>query len=958
MPNLMREEEVPFATTEADFNSFLSEIQLKWRNETGTSRRSCIYTKDSERTMRRKRQKDREYMDREGKKLREITDIFRVIRTGTSTVVASCQNVALDSIVQSKAVIMLGEAAHPERPKTSVGMHQLVALRSAEVDALIAHPRNAQSAFAQRPAFESLRLLCISSYLDMLLDDTGKMEASATIASIILKKDGPYAARCIRNWAKEFVATGSLAPLRQGQHVKHRSILADEDIALKTQAFARSLPRNQRFLHKIKHHLEQEILPEETGLFLRVNEKTLDNYMHKWGFSFDKNKQDVYIDGHERDDVQNYRAEFTKRMMNYRKRMDTFEGISLENVIAPTLRPGLRKLVHVTHDESTFSANDDGSMSWQQAGHHDIAPKGDGRSIMVTDFFCACHGSLKLRNEHSANAAGKNEARIILHFGANAEGYWTHEHLVAQLKDKAIPIFEQLHPGCQGVFTFDNSTNHSAMSKDALRAGRMTLGPKIEKKWRFRDGWYLKDGAIVQQPICAQREDGTIEAKDIRAILQERQLWRPSLRLDCKKNCMPSDGSCCARHLLAVQPDFRLQKRAVPETVEDAGHICEMFPKFHCELNFIERIWATSKKVARRDCDYSFDSLKQRVPRILDEIHLSLIRKLSRKCWDYMQAYAEGCDYFGALKQIKIYKSHRRISSARLPDTLANPSSSADESSRLVSREDSPQAIETREIAKSNAEIVPAERLLQPAAVSSPFSYMPTGMANLGNTCFMNAMVQCFLSSPPVTRLLSLPTNHQRACACSLCVLSGLWFHYGVTQTLRPELLKPVLREAGWTLGPQRDPLEFLEILLRPAELMTLFSNTFEETQTCQKCGKTKKSMVHRSFIPVDVQSLPIETQVQISRHTIDHHICSDCQMTQPHDEMVSIAGIGEILCLYFVQVDFGHGLQGCPMTTSLKFPASMTLCVNSQTIIYRLCSVLLISGVDNNGNCIRSGLW
>ncbi|RHZ82962.1 hypothetical protein Glove_102g93 [Diversispora epigaea] len=60
------------------------------------------------------------------------------------------------------------------------------------------------------------------------------------------------------------------------------------------------------------------------------------------------------------------------------------------------------------------------------------------------------------------------EARYYLQPGKNQEGYWTFEHLMEQIKSKVIPIFETKFPNTTTVFTFDNSTNHAAYTKDAL----------------------------------------------------------------------------------------------------------------------------------------------------------------------------------------------------------------------------------------------------------------------------------------------------------------------------------------------------------------------------------------------------------------------------------------------------------------------------------------------------------
>ncbi|CAG8601201.1 89_t:CDS:2 [Scutellospora calospora] len=164
----------------------------------------------------------------------------------------------------------------------------------------------------------------------------------------------------------------------------------------------------------------------------------------------------------------------------------------------------------------------------------------------------------------------------------------------------------------------------------------MTLHPKVEKDYNFKDGWFIRDH---------------------RKILEERDLWSGQ-KLDC--NQKESNG-CCARHILIMQADFLKQKTSIAESVEAAGHIFELYPKFHCECNFIERYWGAAKQTARHQCDYSYAQLQIRVPKILDNIPLSIIRRFNCKAWRYIEAYANGLEGKDAERAVKQFKSHRRI---------------------------------------------------------------------------------------------------------------------------------------------------------------------------------------------------------------------------------------------------------------------------------------------------------
>ena len=67
-----------------------------------------------------------------------------------------------------------------------------------------------------------------------------------------------------------------------------------------------------------------------------------------------------------------------------------------------------------------------------------------------------------------------------------------------------------------------------------------------------------------------------------------------------------------------------------------------LLPKFHCELNPIERCWAFPKRyICERPVD-KVSSLKERIRERLSSLDKTLIRKIFRKARGYERAYREG----------------------------------------------------------------------------------------------------------------------------------------------------------------------------------------------------------------------------------------------------------------------------------------------------------------------------
>ena len=121
------------------------------------------------------------------------------------------------------------------------------------------------------------------------------------------------------------------------------------------------------------------------------------------------------------------------------------------------------------------------------------------------------------------------------------------------------------------------------------------------------------------------------------------------------------------RNLLSGMDDFKYEKTKVEKYLCGRQHKAIFIPKFHCELNPIERCWGHAKRYTREHCDYTFAGLERTINPALNSVSLDLIRKFFRKVREIMQAYREG--YTPGLElelALKKYKSHRRVSGVSL----------------------------------------------------------------------------------------------------------------------------------------------------------------------------------------------------------------------------------------------------------------------------------------------------
>ena len=145
----------------------------------------------------------------------------------------------------------------------------------------------------------------------------------------------------------------------------------------------------------------------------------------------------------------------------------------------------------------------------------------------------------------------------------------------------------------------------------------------------MRDGWW--NGKSQKMNFAL------VIPKGMRVLLKERGIDTNKMNADMM------------REVLGNHPDFKNEKSRIERfLVEEKGHIMYMLPKFHCELNPIERVWAQAKRYSKAYCNYSIVSLRNIIYPALDSVTLENIQKHFRKVRHYM---------FAVFQEVQVWRS-------------------------------------------------------------------------------------------------------------------------------------------------------------------------------------------------------------------------------------------------------------------------------------------------------------
>ena len=132
----------------------------------------------------------------------------------------------------------------------------------------------------------------------------------------------------------------------------------------------------------LKNYIENEVFPS-LGIERKktICEKTAWRWLKKLGWHCKEWKKDIYVDGHEREDVVQYRQTiFLPMMKELEPVLVEYDDKDLSKLVEKDISPEQKRHCVITHDETTLNANDDKKTGW--------GPEGCSYFYIICDLFC------------------------------------------------------------------------------------------------------------------------------------------------------------------------------------------------------------------------------------------------------------------------------------------------------------------------------------------------------------------------------------------------------------------------------------------------------------------------------------------------------------------------------------------------------------------------------------------
>lgn len=143
--------------------------------------------------------------------------------------------------------------------------------------------------------------------------------------------------------------------------------------------------------YKLVQYLKGYVNPEGITNPIEIKSCTTQKWLHCLRFEYKDVKKNVFIDGYKRSDVIKDRKRFLKKMEELKPYLVEFNKDSTmkeKNYSANCAVDSCdcRPVIMITHDEYTFSANDEICKAWTQINDTFLQLKRCGQGIMISEF--------------------------------------------------------------------------------------------------------------------------------------------------------------------------------------------------------------------------------------------------------------------------------------------------------------------------------------------------------------------------------------------------------------------------------------------------------------------------------------------------------------------------------------------------------------------------------------------
>lgn len=538
----------------------------------------------------------------------------------------------------------------PYRPSNRTAPSMALAMRTAATLEVILRPPRSSGKGHRRARLNynlQSRIEDMLSVLRLFLSHEQWIEASRQVA--VAKGRGPYYGRVLRYWIQRFILDPTSLPTNAWGSGNICRLDTDDGLHEELQTYLQGVGKYVKAEDLIEY-LDQDDVKTRYGATTSISLATARRWMTKLGYRWTDTPSGQYVDGHEREDVVEYRQNvFLPAWFAKEHKLRVWADGNMGQ--PASISVDKRHSVYWVHDETVFYVHDRRERRWVPDSETAVPrPKGEGASLMISDFVSADYGWLR-------SPDGKESARVVIRPGAQRDGYFTNSDILAQVTI-AMDIVQRHYPHDDHIFIFDNAPTHLKRADTALSARKMPLNTsKPDKNWlvetpsldQFGKQLYGPNGKKLMKKV--QMAPGTLadgspqsfyfpnghqsagSFKGMKVILEERgfgdQIRDQNLKRECVSfRCPPGRMDCCIRRLLYSQPDFRGVTSLLEEHCRNRGFEVLFLPKFHPELNFIEQCWGRAKWSYRQlPASSREEDLQKNALDSLDSIPLTLMRR-------------------------------------------------------------------------------------------------------------------------------------------------------------------------------------------------------------------------------------------------------------------------------------------------------------------------------------------